>query len=575
MNSGAFDITRMKEAAVVQSNGGIDCPDINIAMSEAGVKPYQQGNKSTGCEKEYEFHKMTGVLLPPDSILEGQESALKDILLPKTKLSKEDQEKQLHEYLEQNWMPNVTFVDVDWENANKPSTPPIFGCDPFKLLEKLPPITTGSPTRLFDHVEAFFLMVGHALERLTGRVKIEAFCGDVVESMEQIRHRLICSRKEDRSEQSAWESPTCYDRIHLSNVPDYIGGHLSTFLYAIPLLSSDPNAFLMSCCYRNPIQFPRIWDFTNEYLAVHDPHSIEKLFLTHLTCKDDFQFAAPVYATWQRTQTGKLTFGSLLSRSSFEDWIYGLLLKLAIPYPYPTKWHKVVFSPLNLTAIFRTLEHLHGIGYPAHWISHIITTFLSGTVTTTSRAPRASPLPREHTRPDAFPRRRMSLAPFLTELGTLASIWSTVFPFGIPSTHVRHPARVHKYSLPFTGIPPGHRTIQACVLMFFDLNLWPDPPADLRALLLDDETGDQKARAKIVRKKGLHVLSMIEMETKGGEGDNVDAEVRFWMHQEDMGMMLRLEAEWCGVLMHTDTWVRRSVGVDVEEGVVQDLGEWV
>lgn len=44
--------------------------------------------------------------------------------------------------------------------------------------------------------------------------------------------------------------------------------------------------------------------------------------------------------------------------------------------------------PLNLTIFLRLLSHISKLGYPAHWLSHVVNSLLKGEITTIARAPR-------------------------------------------------------------------------------------------------------------------------------------------------------------------------------------------
>lgn len=84
----------------------------------------------------------------------------------------------------------------------------------------------------------------------------------------------------------------------------------------------------------------------------------------------------------------KLTFEGLANKAKVEKWLFAHSLKVVYPYPR-TVWEQALTEvPLNLTAFFRILVHLHEMGYPSHWLAVVVSTILTGVITTTARAPR-------------------------------------------------------------------------------------------------------------------------------------------------------------------------------------------
>lgn len=158
---------------------------------------------------------------------------------------------------------------------------------------------------------------------------------------------------------------------------DYIGGHLTTFLGARPLLRDHIQASLRFINLLNPPMFDSHESFQAEYLLMPDKKQIEKHF--HFTREaDPFQsmvdrmaplgmaFAMEGYFDWRPAPVNKLSFSQLMSREQLETWIYGHVLKICLPCPRPLYSDHPVYAPLNLTIIIRLLAHLFVIGYPAH-----------------------------------------------------------------------------------------------------------------------------------------------------------------------------------------------------------------
>lgn len=96
------------------------------------------------------------------------------------------------------------------------------------------------------------------------------------------------------------------------------------------------------------------------------------------------------YTLWERfPQSSIMSFEQLMPQDKFLHWLHSHFLKLCLPFPRskgdgdPT----MVFAPLNLTAFLRLVMHVSELGYPAHWISNLMESILSGQITTTARPP--------------------------------------------------------------------------------------------------------------------------------------------------------------------------------------------
>jgi len=115
-----------------------------------------------------------------------------------------------------------------------------------------------------------------------------------------------------------------------------------------------------------------------------------------------------------------------------EKWLYGLFMKIVLPTNRPTQHLKLIYSPLNMTVLFRILETLHENGYPAHWLEDVLVTLLSNRVKTTARPPLTYPLKITETTKD-FADAHVDLSPFVTELRTLTGLWLAELPLALPA----------------------------------------------------------------------------------------------------------------------------------------------
>jgi len=309
------------------------------------------------------------------------------------------------------------------------------------------------------------------------------------------------------------EYPHTYHKIHLSNIPDYIGGSLPVSLYALPITTPDESSLATFCNLRNPPRFPSFELFNNEYLGgLSTAAEMAKVLRLRLGEHDprEFnleEFVLPMtsYSEWHQLHTPQ-PFGELLSRPKLETWLYRVFLKIAIPCPRDIVDFTMIYSPLNLTTFFRIIEHLHTIsGYPAHWLSHVVSSILSGKIHTSARSPRSDPLTVKEVK-TVFPALTQSTAPFAAQMSTLAAIWSGFLPFTILSPDIPPASTIRKYKVHFKDVMPcyGSSVLPVFILAFLDGRIM--MPNDIRTYLLDDETVRHTASAKEKRARGLRIV---------------------------------------------------------------------
>jgi hypothetical protein len=120
----------------------------------------------------------------------------------------------------------------------------------------------------------------------------------------------------------------------------------------------------------------------------------------------------------------------LLARPALEKWLYSLFLKITLPYIRLIINGSPVYSPLNLSSFLRLVAHLGDIGYPAHWLSSVLSVLCTGIITTSARPPQrlvTSPADIDAVLPPC----QMTTAPWVAQFTTLLSIWSKLLPFGL------------------------------------------------------------------------------------------------------------------------------------------------
>ena len=243
-----------------------------------------------------------------------------------------------------------------------------------------------------------------------------------------------------------------------------MGGYLFSNLYALPTLKPHGSSFYVSRNLANPNQFKTVEAYTNEYLAMHTGESISKAFRAKYVGnfevpgeKSIDMLPTVYYLMWARETPDRLSFDGLLSRSYLENWVYSLFLKLYIPLPRaPGINFSMIYTPMNMTVFYRLLTRLYEIGYPAHWLSGIVTSIVTMKVMTNARAPRSSPLSLKEPKLGG-PVRPLDTEPFVPEMSTLAAIWRPVLPFGImaDSSMIPNSSDIYQYTIRFSNIMYG------------------------------------------------------------------------------------------------------------------------
>lgn len=107
-------------------------------------------------------------------------------------------------------------MDEEWPEGQvyKGDLKSILTFDPFVIVSRFYLHTgldepTEDPT-LYAYVAKFFARVAVAIQRLRDRLVVEVIYGEISDTLEGIRYRIL-----DRVD----SFPTEYDQVHLSNVP--------------------------------------------------------------------------------------------------------------------------------------------------------------------------------------------------------------------------------------------------------------------------------------------------------------------------------------------------------------------
>lgn len=199
-----------------------------------------------------------GVIFADTELLKRREPEIIP-LLDAFRSGRPSAKKALEEHIDTNWKMNPTVLDVDFEKQkNKEELyfeGPALEWNPVDLVTSL-----GSPENesIINSLSTWFDGLTMSSLLLHDRVQIEIIVGEMADVMERIQHnclehRLVKSHNPEAMD--ATQFPLAYDRIHMSNVPDYVGGPLTAHLCGEPLLRTDRRSSLTYNNLLNPPMF--------------------------------------------------------------------------------------------------------------------------------------------------------------------------------------------------------------------------------------------------------------------------------------------------------------------------------
>ncbi|TGO88327.1 hypothetical protein BPOR_0169g00060 [Botrytis porri] len=553
------------------------------------------------CNKERELYLATGVLLPFPQAMKKHDPKLVD-LSRKSLHNPRGRESRLFvtHVMTDNWVFNQTLLDWDAHiDMGNPEPRAFVRFDPFdlfsrlwvELTEELPPREEHAP--IFTHIGPFFAEAASAIKSLDQRLKVEMVKGDYIDVAEKIHFGLHYDPTQSQAlgtENIGYprpkDFPSLYYRIVLSNVPDYVGGHLTTFLHAMPLLARHSTSLVGSVCLRNPPFFRDMGDFLAEYQLISSEKMLEQLTGVRIVFKgnEPVPLASYTYYCWnQPIESVPLSkqVKARLSREDLKRWFHGLFFRLAVPM---TSDHRLisdnnhmVYSPLNLTILFRQLGHLHCLGYPSHWLLEVLVPLLedAGMLKTNVRPPCNVPL-----RPDQvdlkYPIKELCIIPFVPELKTLATLFAPLLPFRIDSNLVYPIEKIQEYTFDLSPLPVDYFQPTCLVLLFWSPTDCPSghfPPElypSLRPFLDPSrqygvaDHGSEDALQKIEdwRAKDVIVWSNFNF-------DYEKQEAKAWMPKQIIEQMVNRKWK-CG-LMRRDLWMVVGATIFLTSRRVRDM----
>ncbi|KAM7222932.1 hypothetical protein V8F06_001488 [Rhypophila decipiens] len=484
---------------------------------------------------------MVNILAPPKNFDSGDGPELRKLLdsvkgNPKKAAANL---KSLDDYISATWKTNVTWLDLDWERQWKEDSSPFNNPDEmhsglrFNAIQVVAAVSRdvqsfkGKQGNTISRLAGFFAESAEAAIELveSASLVIEVICGEVAEVMERLQYDCYEGRAVGTASATAGSDnkpqiqgpdpskfPKTFDRIHLSNIPDYVGGPLNPFLFARPLLKPLPDVSVWFNNLLNCTSFADMDQFNAEYTLLPNESLISKQFQlkrqpsppgVQSFVQEDYMKWDMVHPTGSPLPSEKLP----MSRPQLEKWLHAWFLKICLPYPRGQREGYAIHSPFNLTVLLRLMAHLHEVaGYPAHWLAGILRTVCSDSLTTTARPPVRLITTVEDLK-KTYPPKKMNISPYNAELTTLVGHWRPLFEFGfaLPQEQTVSPQDVVECKVLFKGGFKGDDGLRMSrfMILLWNKSLLGKPPATLRGLL----SGEDANSAKILEKKGMHVVS--------------------------------------------------------------------
>ncbi|KAI1820128.1 hypothetical protein F4861DRAFT_88847 [Xylaria intraflava] len=543
-----------------------------------------------------------GVMLPDMPFLEKHEGQLLKLLKAHAKTRNTANKEKLDQYLYDKWQPNLTLIDFEYQEKRQGVPDPLLDFTPrgiaLDLFANIPWEVAGRGARgIFSLLIGFFNFVLDQFQKIRHQTTFDVMIDEMVSFFERAEQGCLKTRERLGSLQPS-KFPDRFDHIHMSNIPDYVGGPLTTFIHGLAILRDDKQSTMTSNVLRNTPQWVVHKDFLCEYLLMADRAEITSTFsacLTESSAAEERDLDGKLVGgygavmchplSWARLSRKPLSWPKLMPRRRVEHWLYSHFLKICLPYSRTGDFDIFIVAPLNLTMMFRITAHLFKVGYPAHWLSDVLTNLATGEITTTARAPRAM-ISNPTAVTTIHPSRTMSVRPFAIEFRMLLSIWRRLLPFGLPDQgkpENQLPAleKIRQYRVRFEIT---EQTWEQLAMPSFILVLWNhtvngqvSAQTSLRALLLDDESiGSKPFLKQMMQKAGhgrpesectVHVVSTLtwEFETKTAS---------FWFPSNVIESMISGTDDWRVCIWGTQSWVKVLGPLPVNRDTVTEGEFW-
>lgn len=376
-----------------------------------------------GCQKEFETYFNLPLLQAPRSVMREHEPELLQFIETNAPVE------NLRTYVTGKWRVNPTLDATEQTNASNPF-------DVCRALYNIVSIQErGGPkkTKLFEYASSFFQMVVVALRKIRGRLSVEYVLGDALLAIDGIRRGL---GQGPHSTMSA-----SYDLIHLFGSCD-----IPTVISARKALNESQAARLMFSAPNSDFDLgERDFFTTNDSAILYKATQMQTILK-----KSQYASSLPSLNEYllemRRDRLAPFPYEQLLSRAELSRFLFSQFFKLALP----SKGNATSTS-VNLTYFFDLLIHLHSIGYPAHWLADALAKILGDGVNASPSPPRTpdEATPRNYLSTNTAMRgAHGSIAPFLPETSTLASMFQRLLPFN-PIATLPPLSTIYQYTIAF------------------------------------------------------------------------------------------------------------------------------
>lgn len=555
---------------------------------QSGAAEGSESKLSAGIQKEFEFYKRSLALFPEPGWCKTNEATLYDLIdkvYTKPKARKQVS-KDIKSLVASTWKINPTYFDLDDKHNPLPKPSDVrpavedFASEFFNFTGIDPPETQ---LHIYFYAEAFFRSVAKALRKVSKHMAVEISVCDVVQYLEELRWSKGQELGIPSSEQI--HRFQGFDRLHLSNIPDYVGGSMFLHLFVAPVTKAHKEAFATTNCLRNPQQWPRLTEYDSEYLTLSEPKFVQRAFAIiyrgdweledksiAMPCSATSMFGLPMinYQKWAPLPHFTRAYDKLLNKVQLTQWLQGLFFKIALPAPQSCQFTMKIFTSLNFSIFLRLLVHLHTLGYPSHSLAAVLTDIITNRVVTRVRPPQRSPLRSEELQSwQSNTAQKLSTAPFVAGMSTLTSIFLTVLPFPLlVSDKIVPPQnRVRRCTLHFSKqalMPTGFNregdldTNRPEFFLMFTKIL--DPPVHrMRELLLDNKYLDRSP-------DDVHVITVWEW-------DQNTKKASFWLREDVIEVMKGQRDKWQAAIWRTDTWQPANPHVPFQSELRIEVGQ--
>ena len=229
------------------------------------------------CQRDFDTF---GVIFGDHTFQERREPALV-ALVDAYRAGRPKSKQALEKHIDEHWKLNPTAVDLDHtpgssmvkDTLQPPGNSPVLEWDPLHLVGMLlnPLGTYVQGDIAMKGMNYFFEIVAISLMSLSDGLTIEMIAGEMADVLDRLGHQCLEHRLH-KSTNIEGVDPTAfpykYDRIHMSNIPDYVGGTLTSFLIGKPLLRTDRPSNLRFNNLLNPPLFDSSEHFLSEYMLM-------------------------------------------------------------------------------------------------------------------------------------------------------------------------------------------------------------------------------------------------------------------------------------------------------------------